>query len=53
MEKYNNATLMGWRLLRIVPADLLRMKTIDLLRSAMEGIGSGDFSVEESSPDSE
>ena len=52
MEKYNNATLMGWRLLRIVPADLLRMKTIDLLRSAMEGIGGGGFSSERSSPDS-
>lgn len=36
IEKYNEATLLGWRLLRTTPADLLRTSTICLLRRAIE-----------------
>jgi very-short-patch-repair endonuclease len=35
MEKYNAAALMGWRVLRVTPADLYRAKTISMLRFAV------------------
>ena len=37
MEKYNTATLMGWRVLRTTPDDLYRMKTINMLKTAIMG----------------
>ncbi|MCD8295569.1 MAG: endonuclease domain-containing protein [Clostridia bacterium] len=37
MEKYNTATLMGWRVLRTTPDELLRLKTINMLRQAIQG----------------
>lgn len=39
IEKYNTATLMGWRVFRTTPDDLLRTATLNLLKSAI----SGDF----------
>lgn len=35
MEKYNAATLLGWRVLRVTPSDLYRAKTISMLRCAI------------------
>ena len=37
MEKYNTATLMGWRVFRTTPDDLYKMVTINLLRQAING----------------
>ena len=39
MEKYNTATLMGWRVLRVTPDDLYKPNTLNLLKTAI----SGDF----------
>lgn len=36
MEKYNSATVQGWRVLRVTPQQLITRNTIDLLRAAME-----------------
>lgn len=35
MEKYNTATLMGWRLLRTTPSALITNETLSLLRMAV------------------
>lgn len=35
IEKYNTATLLGWRVLRVTPTYLFRMETINLLKSAI------------------
>ena len=35
IEKYNTATLMGWRVFRITPTDLYRTATVNLLKTAM------------------
>ena len=35
IEKYNTATLMGWRVFRTTPTDLYRTATINLLKSAI------------------
>lgn len=45
IEKYNTATLMGWRVFRTTPDDLLRTATLNLLKSAI----SGDFDPENGS----
>lgn len=45
IEKYNTATLMGWRVFRTTPDDLLRTTTLNLLKSAI----SGDFDPENGS----
>lgn len=37
MEKYNTATLMGWRVFRTTPDSLLRKTTFDLLKNAILG----------------
>lgn len=37
MEKYNTATLMGWRVFRTTPDDLYKMATINLFRQAING----------------
>lgn len=42
IEKYNTATLMGWRVFRTTPTDLLRTATLKLLKTAI----SGDFDPE-------
>ncbi len=36
VEKYNAAALLGWRVFRVTPDDLHRMKTLDLLRHAIQ-----------------
>ncbi len=35
MEKYNTATLMGWRVLRTTPDELLRTATLRMLQDAI------------------
>ena len=35
MEKYNTATSLGWRLLRVTPDTLLSRATLDLIRSTV------------------
>ena len=35
IEKYNTATLMGWRVFRTTPDDLYRLATINLLKNAI------------------
>lgn len=36
MEKYNTATVMGWRVLRTTPEDLLARATLLMIRKAIE-----------------
>lgn len=36
MEKYNTAAMAGWRVFRVTPADLMKSKTLDMLKSAIE-----------------
>jgi hypothetical protein len=38
IEKYNTATLMGWRVFRTTPSELLRTKTVELLKTAINGL---------------
>lgn len=38
MEKYNTATLMGWRVLRTTPEELYRLKTLEMLKTAISGV---------------
>ena len=45
IEKYNTATLMGWRVFRTTPDDLLKTATLNLLKMAI----SGDFDPENGS----
>lgn len=35
MEKYNTATSMGWRILRVTPSDLLKLNTIQLIQKSL------------------
>lgn len=35
MEKYNNAALLGWTVYRCTPTDLLKVKTIELIKKAL------------------
>lgn len=44
IEKYNTATVMGWRLLRTTPEELVSKKTIDMIKTII----SGEFSHENS-----
>ena len=37
MEKYNTATLMGWRVFRTTPDNLYKLATLNLLRQAING----------------
>lgn len=39
IEKYNTATLMGWRVFRVTPDDLYKTATLNLIKTAI----SGDF----------
>lgn len=39
IEKYNTATLMGWRVFRVTPDNLYKLSTINLVKQAV----SGDF----------
>ena len=42
MEKYNAATLMGWRVLRCVPDDLCMAKTVEMVRTCLSlDVGNG------------
>jgi very-short-patch-repair endonuclease len=36
MEKYNAATVLGWRVLRVTPSTLATMSTISLVKRAIE-----------------
>lgn len=38
IEKYNTATLMGWRVFRTTPDDLLKTATLILLKQAIWGV---------------
>lgn len=38
IEKYNTATLMGWRVFRTTPDDLLKTATLNLLKTAISGV---------------
>lgn len=42
IEKYNTATLMGWRVFRTTPEDLYKTATIKLIKTAI----SGEFPLE-------
>lgn len=35
MEKYNEATALGWRVLRVIPDNLLSRNTMDLIRKTL------------------
>ena len=35
IEKYNAGTLLGWRIFRVTPDDLLRTKTLNMLKEAI------------------
>lgn len=35
IEKYNTATLLGWRVFRTTPEDLYKRKTLDLIKEAV------------------
>jgi len=35
MEKYNEMTRLGWRLIRTTPKDLYSVKTLDLVRDCL------------------
>lgn len=37
MEKYNTATLMGWRVFRTTPDELYKTATINLIKTAISG----------------
>ena len=39
IEKYNTATLMGWRVFRVTPDELYKTATLNLIKTAI----SGDF----------
>ena len=41
IEKYNTATLMGWRVFRTTPDELVRSATLNLLRQAISGVLQG------------
>lgn len=38
IEKYNTATLMGWRVFRTTPDELYKLSTINLIKSAILGL---------------
>lgn len=38
IEKYNTATLMGWRVFRTTPDDLYKLSTINLIKAAILGL---------------
>lgn len=35
MEKYNTGTLLGWRIFRVTPNDLLKTRTLELIKQAV------------------
>jgi very-short-patch-repair endonuclease len=37
IEKYNAATLLGWRIFRTTPDDLYKTKTLTLIKQAVSG----------------
>ena len=36
MEKYNNATALGWRVLRFTPDQLLKKETLEIIKKTIE-----------------
>ena len=45
MEKYNTATIMGWRLLRTTPDRLCSNETLQMVRDIIAGDQSGQQST--------
>lgn len=43
MNKYNTATLLGWRVFRTTPSKLLSQSTIKLIKNAINGAGLPSF----------
>lgn len=43
MNKYNTATLLGWRVFRTTPSKLLSQDTITLIKNAINGAGLPSF----------
>ena len=41
MEKYNAATVCGWRVLRLTPAELCSQEAVELIRSVIHGYSFG------------
>ncbi|MDR1913549.1 MAG: hypothetical protein LBQ68_03585 [Clostridiales bacterium] len=37
IEKYNQATLLGWKVFRVTPDELMKTKTLTLLKQAVSG----------------
>ena len=46
MEKYNNAVLLGWRLIRVTPDDLMKLSTIQMIQQLCYILHGGAFGVE-------
>lgn len=42
IEKYNTATLMGWRVFRTTPDELYKLSTINLIKAAILGLNTPD-----------
>ena len=38
IEKYNAGTLLGWRIFRVTPDDLCRMKTLNMIKEAVSAL---------------
>lgn len=38
IEKYNTATLMGWRVFRVTPDELYKTATLNLIKQAISGV---------------
>ncbi len=36
MEKYNTATSMGWKILRVTPSTLLKIETVQLIKTTIK-----------------
>lgn len=43
MNKYNTATLLGWRVFRTTPSKLLSQNTLTLIKNAINGAGLPSF----------
>lgn len=43
MNKYNTATLLGWRVFRTTPSKLLSQNTLKLIKNAINGAGLPSF----------
>jgi very-short-patch-repair endonuclease len=39
MEKYNNAAMLGWRVVRCTPTNLCKLETFEMVRKCLENAG--------------